>query len=409
MAVSTRRKRFWESLETRFQPSPGLPSLDPQVAVRVGIYGTIGAAVNIAALGTIQFVYDEPAAATLAVSFALTYSAVATFFYFSGSFEIATKIILYVSVVGNVAVHIILGGYLWSGGYLFFGVLVSATSAMLLRRRSTVLITGTYLVAAVVLGIFEPTIRSWREQPDPVVSVSTAVDVFIASLLILVPISYLLTKRLAAEQQRSEALLLNVFPASIAKRLKTRPDVIADEFEECSVLFADLVGFTAHSGRVSPEQLVDQLNLVFSEFDDLVDQTGTEKIKTVGDGYLAVAGAPISRPDHVDATCELALAMQDEMTSINLRLGTDFKLRVGVHTGRVVAGVIGNSRFSYDIWGDTVNVASRLQTEAAPGAIVVSEAVAEAASSRFRCHPLGQLDLKGKGPVKAYQLDGQLS
>ena len=130
------------------------------------------------------------------------------------------------------------------------------------------------MVAAVVLAFLEPTIRSTREPPDTVVSVVIATDVFVVSLLILAPLAYILTIRLVFEQQRSEALLLNVFPASIAARLKDQPDVIADEFDSCSVLFADLVGFTHHAGIVTPEQLVDELNVVFSSFDDLVAQCG---------------------------------------------------------------------------------------------------------------------------------------
>jgi len=398
---------FWERLEGRYQPFRGPNPVGAPVATRIGIYGGIGAAANIAFLGLFQLAYDETTAALLAFSFALVYLTAVAIFVATGNAELQLKITLFASVVGNIAAHLVLGGYIWSGGFIFFGVLVSALSALLLGRRSTMAFTGIYVVAAIALAILEPTIRSWRDAPDPVVSVVIATDVFVSSLLLLVPMAYLLTVRLAHERERSESLLLNVFPASIASRLKEQPDVIADEFESCSVLFADLVGFTEHAGTVPPERLVEELNLVFSRFDALVDEHGAEKIKTLGDGYLAVGGAPNRSTDHVVAICNLGLAMRDEMATINAHLGTEFELRVGIHTGRVVAGVIGKSRFSYDIWGDTVNIASRLQTAGPPGAIVVSEDVMTSAGGGYRYESLGELQLKGKGLMTALRLEGQ--
>lgn len=399
---------FWEGLEARYRPFRGPNPVGARVATRIGIYAALGAAINIAIIGVFELAYDETLAALIGFGFAVIYLSATVYFVATGDSETQLKIILASSAVGNIVGHIILGGYLGSGGFLFFGVLVSALSALLLGKRWTIGITGTYVLAAIVLALFDATIRSWREPPDPVLSIVIAADVFVSSLLILAPMAFLLTERLAYEQQRSDSLLLNVFPASIARRLKDRPDVIADEFDSCSVLFADLVGFTNHAGIVSPERLVEELNLIFSRFDELVEETGTEKIKTIGDGYLAVAGAPTANPNHVQAICDLALAMQDEMHSINTHLDTEFQLRVGVHTGRVVAGVIGNSRFSYDIWGDTVNVASRLQTEGLPGCIVISEAVAVALGGLYQYHSIGLLELKGKGEVNAFELERRI-
>ena len=406
MAEGT-RSGFWESLEARYQPFQGPNPVGAHVATRIGIYAALGAALNIATIAAFAALFDELTFATISILFAVVYVAATVYFVFTGDVQTQTVVILASSVLGNIAGHIVLGGYLGSGGFIFFGVLVSAVSALLLGRRWTILITSAYVLAAAVLAVLEPIVSSWRTPPDPIVSTVIAVDVFVVTLLILAPMAYLLTRALAEEQGRSESLLLNVFPASIAERLKAEPDVIAEEFQSCTVLFADLVGFTRHAGLVEPERLVDELNLVFSRFDDLVARRGAEKIKTIGDGYLAVAGVPNPLPDHLAVVCDLALDMQAEMAPINDALGSTFDLRIGVHTGRAVAGVIGNSRFSYDIWGDTVNIASRLQTEGAPGSVVVSAEVADGVGSDFRVEELGLLELKGKGPTPAYLLSAR--
>jgi class 3 adenylate cyclase len=262
------------------------------------------------------------------------------------------------------------------------------------------------VVTAIVLAFLESALRSRRNPPDVVVSAGLAVDVFVVSLLILVPIVILLVEQITREQARSQGLLLNVLPAVIAERLKRSPGVIADEYASCTVLFADIVGFTEHSSRITPELLIAELNLIFSRFDALVEQCGAEKIKTMGDGYLAVAGAPEERPDHVSVVCDLGLRMQAAIPEINRELGSDFRLRVGINTGRVVAGVVGTARFSYDLWGDTVNLASRMETLTDPGSIRVTESVAKAVADRYRFDDGGTSDVKGKGPTPTYLLVG---
>lgn len=168
--------------------------------------------------------------------------------------------------------------------------------------------------------------------------------------------------------------------------------MIAERHEECTVLFADLVGFTSHTADIAPDRLVDELNQIFSSFDDLVSRLDVMKIKTIGDAYMVAAGVPAARPDHVEVVCELALQMQ---------------VRVGVATGEVVAGVIGTAPFTYDIWGDTVNLASRLQRHAEPGQILVSESVETAVGHAFRFRSIGDVDLKGKGTVRAHVLEAR--
>ena len=206
------------------------------------------------------------------------------------------------------------------------------------------------------------------------------------------------------QRLKSERLLLNVLPQAIAERLKRGQKIIADSFTEATVLFADLVGFTELSTRISPTELVKLLNSVFSKFDQLADHHGLEKIKTIGDAYMVVAGLPLPRADHVRAIADIAIDMQREITKIKVQDGRPLSLRIGIHTGPVVAGVIGIRRFTYDLWGDTVNVASRMESQGEPERIQVTEAVYNRLKNGYSFERRGEIAVKGKGDMLTYWL-----
>ena len=210
---------------------------------------------------------------------------------------------------------------------------------------------------------------------------------------------------LAAERERSERLLLNVLPAPIAERLKRESGIIADRCPEVSVLFADLAGFTPTAERLPPEEVVSLLDGIFSEFDRLVATYGLEKIKTIGDGYMAAGGIPVFVEDHAERIADLALAMQHSVGTRSS--GSTLGLRIGVDTGPVVAGVIGRSRFGYDLWGDTVNTASRMESHALPGTIQVTGRTRDLLADRFELERRDEVDVKGKGPMTTYLLLGR--
>ena len=205
------------------------------------------------------------------------------------------------------------------------------------------------------------------------------------------------------ERERSDRLLRNILPAAIVSRLKSMPDaVIADSIPSATVVFADIVGFTRLVGELPPHEVVALLDGVFRRFDELATQHGLEKIKTIGDAYMAVAGVPEARPGHVEAAADLALDML--ATSV---LEHRLQLRVGLHTGPVVAGVIGAHKLSYDVWGDTVNVASRMESQGEPGCIQVSRAVHDALGDRFVLEEREPVAIKGKGAMTTYFLRGR--
>lgn len=214
-----------------------------------------------------------------------------------------------------------------------------------------------------------------------------------------------LYKELLESQDRTEKLLLNTLPGTIAERLKKVEWVIADHFEDVSVLFADMVGFTRLASQISPTELILKLNSIFSEFDQLTEQYSLEKIKTIGDGYMVAAGLPNPRKDHADAIMEMAIAMQKTMAEINKNTRENLKLRIGINTGPVVAGVIGIKKFSYDLWGDTVNTASRMEKYGIPGCIQITEATYKQLSKKHLFTERGIIDIKGKGKMKTFLLD----
>lgn len=220
--------------------------------------------------------------------------------------------------------------------------------------------------------------------------------------------------KIVAEQKVSERLLLNVLPYPIAERLKARPtlmadsfpEIIADSFQEVTVLFADLVEFTRFSAAMSAEQLVAILNEIFTDFDSIADQRGLEKIKTIGDAYMAAAGLPVPAADHAVRAAHMALDMLDALARFNVRNGCSLQLRIGINSGAVVAGVIGKRKFIYDLWGDAVNTASRMESHGVAGRVQVTDATRQQLGEPFLFEERGIIDAKGIGALHTWFLTG---
>ena len=212
---------------------------------------------------------------------------------------------------------------------------------------------------------------------------------------------------LRREKEKSERLLLNILPQKIAEELKQQPGSIARRFDQVTILFADLVNFTELASVLNPTELVDLLNEIVSAFDRLADKYGLEKIKTIGDAYLVVGGLPIPVDNHAVAIADMALAMQEEIAKFRKVNNTPFQLRIGINTGSVVAGVIGLKKFVYDLWGDAVNVASRMESLGLAGEIQVTETTYQLIKDKYELEKRGEIVVKGKGNMTTYFLKGK--
>jgi class 3 adenylate cyclase len=271
------------------------------------------------------------------------------------------------------------------------------------HRRWSLPVAGLFVAAGIGVGyqILAP------HQPALQVLGDVTRDIVLFAAVLLLGEAVRTRRALQREEERSERLLLNVLPAPIATRLKQHEDVIADGFPEVTVLFADLVDFTRRSQRSSPQQIVQVLDELFSTFDQLTRRHRLEKIKTIGDAYMVAGGLPEPRPDHAQAVADLALSMQMEMARRIDTGGQPLQARIGIDTGPVVAGVIGADKFSHDLWGDTVNTASRMESTGVPGCIQVTERTYRRLRDGYRFERRGVVPVKGKGEMVTWFLIGR--
>jgi adenylate cyclase len=252
----------------------------------------------------------------------------------------------------------------------------------------------------------------WQPLPDLFTSTMLALNIAVGGAIVFTLLAVFARQRRAAlaalrqEQAKAENLLLNILPRSIADKLKAQTQPIADQFPSASILFADVADFTPWSERLPPAEVVGYLDHLFSHFDELAERYGLEKIKTIGDCYMVAAGVPTPRADHARALALMALDMLDAMRSHDDVGHLGLELRVGINSGPVVAGVIGRKRFLYDLWGDVVNTASRMESHGTPGRIQITRATYELLADEFECEPRGTIAVKGKGAVEAWYVVG---
>ena len=315
-------------------------------------------------------------------------------------FVAIVNVALFLILVEVLTQTIVLGGLVPSDLVILFGLLTVIGALIVLPFRAAFLWFLAYL-ATLVLAVVLPE----RIEPIHVGNPSPADIAFtiVGVLCFVFPSMAYFVRQRDRYQKRSDDLLLAILPDEIAATLKSDRTMIADDHESASVLFADVVGFTPMSAAMSPPELVSLLNTVFTTFDRFVEELGLEKIKTVGDAYMVASGVPHGRSDHAHAIAELALRMRDH-TERHRFDGHEISLRIGINSGPVVAGVVGTHQFAYDLWGDVVNTASRMESEGVPGSIQLAPATYELIRDGFVCDPRGLVSVKGKGDMHTYIL-----
>lgn len=362
--------------------------------------------------GTAYVVAGRPLAAIFPYAYLVVAAVALTVLGRSRSIGPPRLLVLVVMTVLPFGLQWVLGGYAQSGAVSVWALMVPAIAFMVGSAPGGWV--AAFVGLTVLSGVMDRGLAA-RFESMPLATVRTyfVINAVAVGFTYFVTLRYSIQERararadLQAERERADALLLNVLPEPIAARLKAGEQVIADGHPEVTVLFADIVGFTAATADLPPQQVVSELAEVFAAIDRLVERHGVERIKTLGDGYEAVCGAPTWRPDHAEAIAEVALAMLDEVSGLPLG-DTRVQLRIGIDTGPAVGAVIGSHRFAYDLWGDAVNTASRMESHGVPGRIQVTDRLRHHLDGRYRFEPRGEIEVRGKGPMVTWFLVGHI-
>jgi adenylate cyclase len=318
-------------------------------------------------------------------------------------------------LVTTTAGEMLAGGFLPSGGVGLWGILAPLGALVFLEVRQAVRWFGAFLLVFLLLGILGEILFPDADVPVWFTTTMLALNVIGTGSVAFTLLASFANQRnaamraLRAEQEKSEALLMNILPSSIAERLKAATQAIADHFDSASILFADVVNFTPLAQRLAPAEVVGLLDQLFSRFDTFVERHGLEKIKTIGDCYMAAAGVPNPSPDHARKAALLALDMRDAVATSAIAGQPGLELRIGINSGPVVAGVIGTKRLLYDLWGDAVNTASRMEAHSTPGEIQITRSTYELLKDEFVCRRRGTILVKGKGWMETWYLVGSRS
>ena len=294
-----------------------------------------------------------------------------------------------------------LGGFI-NGSAVVLWSLICPMGAMLFDEPRRAPRWFLAFASLVVLSAFlQPYVRLTNNLSSALVVLFFAMNLIAVGTLVFMMVFYFVNQK-NMFQQKSESLLLNILPKEIAAILKNQSRTIADHYEEASVLFADMVGFTPLSAQLPPVEMVELLNEVFSFFDSLLDKYGVEKIRTIGDSYMVASGVPRGRPDHAQALARMALDMRDYISTHTFRNGQRVSFRIGINSGSMIAGVIGRRKFVYDVWGDAVNIASRMESHGLGNAVQITQTTYELIKNEFVCEPRGTVIVKGKGEMEVW-------
>jgi adenylate cyclase len=393
----------------RFVSHPG-DTYDEQVQKGLLAGGAIIVLPAAIIWGAAYFYYGETLAGLITYAYLLLSVAGLIYLYRSGKREPLAGIQIASTLFLPFLLTLTLGGIVSSSAIILaaimspLGILMHSPSYH--ERRWF----AGYIALLILAVLLEPVVR--RENGLPQWFILT---IFVLNITVLSSIIFFMTRtyiqqrdlatqQLRMEQEKSERLLLNVLPASIAAILKEGNRTIAERFDEVSVLFADVVGSTPLSEELDPVDLVDMLNDVFNYFDSVIEKYELEKVRTMGDSYMAVSGAPLPRPDHAQSLARAALEMRDYCNYLLETQTSRLEFRFGMNCGPVIGGIIGHTKFHYDVWGDTVNVASRMESHGEPGKIQISRRLYEILQDEFECQPRGLIEIKGKRPMKTWFL-----
>jgi len=362
--------------------------------------------------GIAYFALGEPLAGSIPLSYSAVLFLSLTLFALTRRYRFFRFIQLLLILLLPVLLQMVLGGFINSSAVVLWSLICPFGALLFGEPRHAPWWFLAYLALVIASGMIQPYVRIANNLSPGLVIFFFVANVGGVSSIAFILLYYFVGQKntalrlLRIEQEKSENLLLNILPKEIAAILKNENRTIADHFDGASILFADMVNFTPLTAAMAPAEMVDLLNEVFSYFDSLVEKYGVEKIRTIGDNYMVAAGVPRPRPDHAHVLARMALDIQsyvrDDLACASRRL--DF--RIGINSGPVVAGVIGRKKFSYDLWGDAVNTASRMESHGVPGRIQITRETYDLIKDEFICEPRGTVMVKGKGEMETWYLVG---
>ena len=357
--------------------------------------------------GIVYLIFGEGLAASIPLSYAVISSLSIFIFSRTKRYQFYRFSQLFLIVLLPFMLMVALGGFVSSSAVIIWALLCPMGALVFSSPRSAVYWFLVYLGLVVLSGFLQTFVRPANNLSPLLITLFFVLNIGAVSGIAFVLLYYFVSQKdnafqaLHTEQQKGENLLLNILPKEIAAILKNNNLTIADHFEGVTILFADIAGFTPMSAQMAPAEVVDMLNEVFSHFDNLAEKHNLEKIKTIGDCYMVAAGIPLARPDHAQAIARMALEMRSYASSNGVQ---QLDFRIGINSGPVIAGVIGRKKFIYDLWGDAVNTASRMESHGTPGKIQITESTYELVKNQFICEERGTATIKGKGEMRLWYL-----
>lgn len=350
------------------------------------------------------YLFDAPwAAVSVCIPIVTGVIALVSMWLHPTTYPAVMHVVAFGTIATTVSMIIILGGVLEAAGNTSWGTLVVIGAVAIFADRRAHLWLAIFAVSTIGAFLVAQQVEPLYVLPNG--SYFAVFNVLVITVFIYAMLYYFV-RQSARLYRETETLLLNILPDQIAERLKRSDAMIADGYDSASILFADVAGFTPMAARLTPEGVINLLNEVFTEFDDMVAERELEKIKTIGDAYMVAAGVPVEREDHARAICDLAIAMRDRVLSHRFA-DHILSMRIGIASGPVMAGIIGRQKFSYDLWGDTVNLASRMESSGTVGHIQITPETRELVAPFFDCERRGIIDVKGKGPMETWYLVGR--
>jgi guanylate cyclase len=354
-----------------------------------------------AAWGVVYISFHEPLAGAIPLSYSIISLFSTIHFGWTRQYQFFRFSQLLLILLLPFFLIVALGGFI-NGSAVILWSLISPLGAMLFdepRHAPRWFLAFASLVA--LSAFLQPHVRLTNNLSPILVVLFFALNLIAVGSLVFMMVFYFVSQK-NIFQQKSETLLLNILPKEIAAILKNESRTIADHYEEASVLFADMVGFTPLSAQLPPVEMVELLNEAFTFFDSLLDKYNVEKIRTIGDSYMAVSGVPRRRANHAQAIVRMALEMRDYIATHTFRTGQRVNFRIGINSGSMIAGVIGRRKFVYDVWGDAVNIASRMESHGLGGAVQITQTTYELIKDEFVCEPRGTVNVKGKGEMEVW-------